>query len=118
MVEALTKPTVLFNDIYNLVTSKDPGTRDMSLNDRFELICRHSKKAISKIIPKYKIVIHFNFKNKLQYKVTSKAGDNKIRIYVDAHTFMPEAYIGGFKVDPVDLLCRNFANRSIVDWEV
>ena len=118
MSEALTRPTVHFDEIYNSITEKDPGDLKMSVEERFELICRHSTKAISKIIPKYKIVIHFNFKSKMQYKVTSKVGDNKIRIYIDANTFMPDTYIGGMHADPTDLLARNYANRSLVDWEI
>lgn len=118
MGTAMTRPTVKFEDIYNDVTAKDPGTPNMSVEERFELVCKHSKKAISKIVPNYKIAIHFKFKNKTQYKLTSKAGDNKIRIYVDANTFLPDTYIGGMHTNPVDLLCKPYANRSLLDWEI
>lgn len=118
MLEAMSRPTVQFQDIYNAVTAKDPGEHNMSVEDRFAMVCRHSEKAISKIVPTYKIVVHFKFKNRMQYKVTSKAGDNKIRIYVDANTFLPEAYIGGMRTDPVDLLMAPYANRSLTSWEI
>lgn len=114
--DALTRPTVTFEDIYNTVTAKDPGSVDMSPGERFEMVSRHNNKAIAKIIPTYKIVIHFKFKNKQQYRVASKAGDGKIRINVDANTFIPTCYIGGIETDSCDLLNVNFGNRSLEVW--
>ena len=117
MSEALTKPTVLFDDIYNDITAKDPGESSMTIPERFEMVVRHMNKAAAKIIPTYKIVIHFRFKNKQQYKVASKAGDGKIRINVDANTFMPTCYMGGIEMNACDLLAVNYGNRGLDLWE-
>ena len=118
MSEAMSRPSVKFEDIYNEVTAKYPGEPNMSVEQRFNLVSTHASKAISKIIPNYKIVFHFNFKNRMQYKVTSKSGDKKIRVYVDANTFIPEAYMGGNRVDACDLLAVPYANRSLTSWEI
>lgn len=118
MSEALTKPTVKFDELYNKIIAKDQGSMDMTVQERFDMVVRHSNKAISKIIPSYKIVISFQFKTKLQYKVASKIGDNKIRIYVDAQTLAPDSYIGGMQVSPIDLLNISCANRSLDLWRI
>lgn len=117
MQEALTRPTVLYEDIYNDVLAKDPGSQDMSVEERFEMVVRHVNKAVAKIIPTYKIVIHFRFKNRMQYKVASKAGDSKIRINVDANTFLPTCYMGGIEMNACDLLAIPYGNRSLDVWE-
>lgn len=117
MASALTLPTVTFDEVYNKITEKDPGDPYMTVEDRFNMVCRHANKAANQIIPMYKIVIHFRFKNKAQYKVVSKAGDNKIRINVDANNFVPEAFMGGMSMDIVSLLQAPYANRSLITWE-
>lgn len=117
MQDAMKRPTVTFDDIYNDVTAKDPGYNDMSVEERFEMVVRHVNKAVAKIIPMYKVVIHFRFKNKMQYKVASKAGDSKIRINVDANTFQPTCYMGGIEMNACDLLDIPYGNRALDVWE-
>lgn len=116
MQEALTRPTERYEDIYNQITAKDPGSQDMSTEERFEMVLRHCNKAAAAIIPTYKIVIHFRYKNKMQYKVTSKAGDSKIRIFVDAGNFLPTAYMGGMEMNIIDMLNVPYANRALDVW--
>lgn len=117
MESALTLPKFDYEDIYNKIIAKDPGTAEMSTDDRFNMVCRHATKAANQIIPLYKIVIHFKFKTNVQYKAVSKAGDNKIRISVDASTFIPEAYMSGMSMDINALLQCTYANRSLTVWE-
>ncbi|MCM1219022.1 MAG: hypothetical protein NC548_31455 [Lachnospiraceae bacterium] len=117
MQDALTKPSVFFEDIYNDITLKDPGSQDMKTDERFEMVVRHMNKAVAKIVPAYNIVIHFRFKNKQQYKVASKAGDGKIRINIDANTFIPTCYMGGIEMNACDLLDIPYGNRALDLWE-
>lgn len=118
MKDAMTLPTIQFEDIYNEVTAKDPGDPNMPVQQRFEMVLRHVSKTVAKIIPKYKIVIHIRFKNKQQYKVASKAGDSKIRVNVDANTFLPTCYMGGIEMNSCDLLDLACASRSLDVWEI
>ena len=110
------QPYVNYEDIYNEVLAKDPGSLDMSEDERFEMVLRHSAKAAAKIIPMYKVVIHFMVPKRTQYKVTSKPGDGKIRINVNANTFSPKVYMGGVEENACDLLGVNYANRSLDVW--
>lgn len=107
-----------FPDLYNEITAKDPGEKDMSVEQRFEMVMRHHNKATQAIIPTYRIVVHFRFKNKMQYKVSSKLNDNKIRINVDANAFLPECLISGTVVDACDMLQIPYGNRPLTKWEV
>lgn len=113
---AMKLPMITFDDIYNQILDKDPGSLDMSEQERYEMVLRHSIKAASKIIPDYKIVIHIHVPKKAQYKVTSKPNDGKIRINVSAHTFTPKVFIGGVEEDACDLLGVPYANRSLDVW--
>ncbi len=114
--DALTCPMISFDDVYNDILAKDPGSLDMSVNERFEMIIRHTNKAASKIIPMYKIVVHFLIPSKSQYKVTTKPGDGKIRITVSANTFTPKAYLSGSEENICDLLNLSCASRSLDKW--
>jgi hypothetical protein len=116
--DALSLPMIEFDKIYNTVLAKDPGSLDMTENERFEMVLRHASKAAASIIPQYSIVIHFMFQNRQQYKVSSKPGDGKIRINVSANTFSPKVYIGGSEEDACDLLAVPYANRCLDVWEV
>lgn len=114
--DALTGNFIEFPEIYNEVTAKDPGSVDMSVEERFEMVLRHSIKAAAKIIPTYKVVVHFVVPNKSQYRVTSKPGDGKIRINVNANTFYVKTLIGGAEENPVDLLNIPYACKSVDRW--
>lgn len=113
---ALSTPMVLYEDIYNEVLAKDPGSSDASVEERFETLLNHSTKAASRIIPLYKIVVHFLIPNRAQYKVTTKPGDGKIRINVNANTFSPKVYMSGQEENACDLLGVPYANRSLDVW--
>ena len=115
---ALTLPMLEYEDVYNNILAKDPGSLDMSQSERFEMVLRHASKAASVIIPQYKIVVHFMVNKRSQYKVTSKPNDGRIRINVNAATFLPTVYISGHEEDACDLLGVNYANRCLDVWEV
>lgn len=115
--DAMSLPMVEFDKIYNDVLAKDPGSLDMSEDERFEMVLRHTAKATSKIIPTYKVVIHFQLPNKQQYKVTTKPGDGKIRININFNNFIPTVYMGGVVEDACDLLGVPYGNRSLEVWE-
>ncbi len=116
--DALRKEMITFDEIYNEVCLKDPGRTDMTPEERFEMVLRHTAKAASKIIPQYRIVFHFNIPSKAQYKVVTKPGDGKIRINVNANTFLPTAYISGKEENICDLLNLSCASRTLDVWEV
>lgn len=116
--EALSAHMIEFDDIYNEITAKDPGSMDMGVEERFEMVLRHDSKAATKIIPNYKIVVHFMVKGKTKYKVTTKQGDGKIRINVNATNFLPTVYMSGNEENACDLLAVPYANRCLHVWEV
>ena len=118
MTDAMSKQMIEYEDVYNEITAKDPGSLDMSEDERFELILRHNSKAASKIIPTYKVVIHFIARNKSQYKVTTKPNDGKIRINVSSNTFVPTVILSGNEENACDVLGTPYANRSLSLWEV
>lgn len=118
MGDALKTDAVEFPDIYAECARKDAGRPDMPVVERFDLVVKHCKQACSAIIPTYLVVVHFQVKSKLQYKVTSKPGDKRVRIDVDATTFVPKVFMSGSEVPPCDVLGVPYANRSLLNWEV
>jgi len=115
---AMSTPMLEYDEVYNSILANDPWSPDMNEDAQFEMVLRHSNKAASKIIPTYKIVVHFAFPKRAQYKVVSKPGDGKIRINISANTFVPIVLMGGCEDNACDLLGVPYANRSLVNWEV
>lgn len=116
--DAITRKMVEFPDIYAEVLRKDPGDPKMSDIDRYSMVLRHNSVAITKLIPKYPIVIHFLKKGKSQYKVASKPNDGKIRVTVDIDTFMPVCMLSGSCTCMCDVFNTPYANRAVNLWEV
>lgn len=116
--DALTRKLIEYPDIYNEILMKDPGSNDMTKDQRFEMVLRHDQKAAAKIIPKYKIVFHFLMKGNAKYKVTSKPGDGKIRANININTFTMQVLLGGIEEDPISILNVPYASRSLINWEV
>lgn len=116
MSDALTGEFIEFPEIYNEITAKDPGSLNMTIEERFEMVLRHAGKAAAKIIPTYKVVVHFLLTNRAQYRVTSKPGDGKIRITVNASNFSVKTLIGGVEENPIDLLNIPYACKSVDKW--
>lgn len=108
---------VCYEDIYNAITAKDPGSLDMTEEERFDMVLRHDAVAAKKIIPKYKIVIHFMVKSKSKYTVSSKQGDGKIRVTINASNFIPEVKLSGNMEDPGDIFNLPYGNRCVADWD-
>lgn len=109
---SLTENTELINDILR----KDPTDPNMSTEERFEQVLRHNAKAVSKIIPTYKIVVNFKVKGKTSYKVVSRSGDGKIRIEVNTNTFIPTVFMSGKEEDACDLLNVPYGNQGLDNW--
>lgn len=107
-----------YPELYAECARKDAGDPNMSTVERFELVTKHCKQACSAIIPTYPVVVHFQIKSKLQYKVTSKPGDKRIRIDVDAQSFIPRVYMSGSEIDACNVLNVPYANRNLSSWEV
>ena len=95
---------------------KDPTDPNMSTEERFEQVLRHNAKAVSKIIPTYKIVVNFKVKGKTSYKVVSRSGDGKIRIEVNTNTFIPTVFMSGKEEDACDLLNVPYGNQGLDNW--
>ena len=115
---ALDDTMIHYEDFANEVLAKDPGSLNMSVDERFEMVLRHIAKTTAKIIPQYKIVVHFMVPNKAQYRVSSRPGDGKIRINVSASNFSPKTYISGNEENACDLLGIPCGNRCLDIWEV
>lgn len=107
-----------FPQYYKAADKKYPIVPDLSREERFEIICKREKLTAQAIIPDYKVVFYFYRRGYTNYKVTSKPDDGKIRVCIDAGTFIPTVYLSGMEQEPIDLLGEGFANRSILNWEV
>lgn len=118
MTEVMKMDMVEFPDIYAKCARKDAGTPDMSVTARYDLVVKHNKQACAAIIPQYNVVVHFMVKSKLQYKATSKPGDKRIRINIDAGTFIPTVLMSGSEMFAADVLNVPYGNRSLENWEV
>lgn len=116
--EALDPDIITFDKVYDEVLKKDPDRRDMDNNERFDMVLRHTAKGAAKIIPQYKIVVHFMVPNKCQYHTTTKPNDGKIRINIDTNSFFPTAYMSGKQENICDLLQLPCASRCVQYWEV
>ena len=118
MSDAMTRKMLGDEKLFNDIIAKAPGSPKMGVEERFELVLQHSMKAAKELIKKYKIVIDFRFPNRDQYKVQSKQGDGKIRIFVSTQTLVPHAELSGNVENICDLLCIPCASRSLDQWEV
>lgn len=116
MADAMSVTDDTFASVISEIQAKDPGDLDMTTEQRFELVSRHNTAAIKKIIPQYKIVIHFAVPNRSQYKVTSKPDDGRIRVTVNANTFVPTVLFGGKEEDPCDVFNIPYGNRALDLW--
>lgn len=116
MTDALTGDMITFPKVVDEAMRKFPTEQGASQDQRFAVILKRDHYAVSKIIPQYKLVVHFLRKGVAQYHVASKPDDGKIRIVVDALTFKPTVYLSGSEIDPISILDRNDANRSLISW--
>lgn len=105
-----------FEDMIRSIQEKDPGSIDMTTEQRFELVSRHNTAAVKKIIPQFNVVFHFAVPNRAQYKVTSKPDDGRIRVTINANTFAPTVLFSGKEEDPCDVLSTPYANRTLDNW--
>ncbi len=115
---ALQMDLVTYPDIVDEIAEKDKISADLDTSERFEHILTRDKKAITSIIPMYKVVINFYKKGSTRYRVVVKPNGGKIRLIVDASTFMIDAYINNVKENPIDLLGVDYGNKSLLNWEV
>lgn len=118
MSGVLKQQAIEYPNIYADCARKDAGTPDMSITARFDLVNKHCKQAFAAIIPQYPIVVHFMLKSKMQYKVTSKPGDKRIRINISIDNFVPMVYMSGSEMNACDVLNIPYGNRAITNWEV
>jgi len=118
MKDVLGMEAIEFPEIYAECARKDAGDPNMAVTERFELVTKHCKSACSSIIPVYSVVVHFQLKSKLQYKVTSKPLDKRIRIDVDINSFVPQVFMSGEEMNACDVLGVPYANRTLANWEV
>lgn len=118
MSNVLNLNMIEYDDIYAECARKDAGSRDMSVPARFELVSKHNRQACAAIIPQYNIVVHFCVKSKLQYKVTSKPGDKRIRINIDVANFVPTVLMSGSEMSAISVLGVPYGNRALPNWEV
>lgn len=100
------------------IAEKDKMESDISLEERFNHILTRDKKAITSIIPMYKVVVNFTYKGRSRYRVVVKPNGGKIRMLIDASTFKIKTYINNIEEDPIDLLGVGYGNKSLISWEV
>lgn len=109
---------VEFPDIVSSIAEKDTLPSDISIEERFNHVMARDKKAITSIIPMYKVVIHFYQKGQTRYRVVIKPNGGKIRLLIDLSSFKMKAYINNVEENPIDLLGIPYGNKSLVNWEV
>ena len=107
-----------FDEEVNEAALKNPLPEKPTQEEWFEVILKRDLTATKKIIPQYKIVVHFAIPNRAKYHVTSKQGDGRIRIIINAINFEPKVLLSGIETDPIDVLGLPCANRTVDNWEV
>lgn len=116
MSDAMKVTDTTYDEIISSIQEKDPGSIDMTTEQRFELVTRHNTAAVKKIIPQFNIVFHFAVPNRAQYRVTSKPDDGRIRVTVNANTFAPTVLFSGKEENPCDVLAVPYASRTLDNW--
>lgn len=109
---------VQFPEVSDTIARKVELPKGCTTEQRFEIIQKRDKKAVSTIIPMYKIVVHFYKRGQSNYRVAMRPGDGKIRLIIDPSTFMVTTYLSGEEVEASELLQLNCANRALHLWEV
>lgn len=107
-----------FPDIVSGIAEKDVIPRDATLEERFQHVVNRDKKAITSIIPTYRVVIHFYQRGQTRYRVVIKPNGGKIRLLIDLSSFKLTAYINNVEENPIDLLGIQYGNKSLINWEV
>lgn len=118
LTDALSREHIAFPDIIDSVVSYDIDYASLTDEMRFELVLKHAKKAISKIIPQYKLIIHFVKRNNAQYKVTKRTGDGRVVMEIDVDNFVPTIYMSGMEVNPTEFLQVPYGNLPVYSWKV
>lgn len=118
MHDALTVEKWSQQDIIDKANLDTENIQDMSVEERFNLLLKHEKKVVKAFIASYKIVFIYNYPNKKNYTATSKPGDERIRVYIDANTFVPQVYMSGSEINACDILNVPYGSRSLAKWEL
>lgn len=116
--QAMSWDLVEFPEMCAEIAEKNPIAANATVEERFNTILLRDKKAITSIIPQYNVVINFCKKGNSRYRVVIKPNGGKIRILIDASTFIAKTYINNVEENPIDLLGLGFGNKSLVNWEV
>ena len=115
--EALSSEHIRFPEIYESIIAKSEVPPNITDEARLEFVIKHSSKAVSKILPKYKLIVHFVKRNNAQYKVLTKPGDGRVVINIDADSFTPTIFMSGSPVEPVSFLERADGNLPVYNWK-
>lgn len=118
MHDALTIKKWDQQDVIDKANLDAENIQDMSVEERFNLLLKHEKKVAKAFIASFKIVFIYNYSNKHNYIATSKPGDERIRVYVDANTFVPQVYMSGTEINACDILNLSCGSRAISKWEL
>ncbi len=116
--EAMNWDMVEFPDICSKIEQKDVLPKGLSTEERFDRVMARDKKAITSIIPTYRVVVYFYQRGSTRYRVVIKPNGGKIRLKIDLSNFNLTAYINNNEENPIDLLGVNYANKSLTNWEV
>lgn len=116
--EVMKMPLIEFPNIVDPIADKDKIPPKASVEERFKHVLSRDKKAITSIIPTYKVVVNFYQRGQTRYRVVIKPNGGKIRLVVDLSSFKLTAYINNVEENPIDLLNIKYGNKSLVNWEV
>lgn len=116
MLDAMSDSHINYEDIYAKYIDASTDLRKLDVEERFELVLSRSAKAAKDIIKTYRLVIHFKKQGNPQYTATTKVGDGRILVEVNASNFVPTTYMSGLQVHPVDILAVPYANKPLNKW--
>lgn len=116
--DALSAPTIFYDDAYNKLLDKMPINTEVTVEVRFADMLKRINKMTSSIIKDYKTVFHFVLPSKKQYTVKPKEGDGRIVAEINANTFLVTSYMNGVAQNPIDMFGLRCASRSLDKWEV
>lgn len=111
--------TDMYKDIVKACMDKVPVPEgDKSEDTRVSVMTKRESKAAKEIIKNFNLIFNIQFKNNAQYKATTKDGDCRAVVKVDATTFNASVQLSGQFLSPIDVLEIGNANLPVFQWEV
>ena len=85
---------------------------------RITCVIKRESRVARSIIKDFNLVFNIQFNNHCQYKASTKAGDKRMVVNINAITYLCSTEISGQVVSPLDIIDVPNANMPVYEWEV